>query len=133
MRLKKRVKRNSDGDSYEVPPSSAYLDENNRMKPGNPGRPKKSFRGPQMVRLLREILQQQDGKGRTNGYRVMEALVTKAKKGNVRSIETILNRIDGKLPDRLIQEEDPLTNEQLSEYRREIETAIDRVRRSRGS
>jgi len=63
-----------------------------------PGRPKGSV---SLVAQLRKILQEQYADGTTRGQRVMEVLLKRANDGDIAAIRTVLERIDGKVPDTL--------------------------------
>jgi hypothetical protein len=66
---------------------------------GNPkGRPKKL---PNLNELLKEVLGKEDAKGKTEAQLILEALKTRAKRGDVRAAEVLLDRGYGKVKDNI--------------------------------
>ena len=62
---------------------------------GNPGgRPA----GENLTETLRLLLQVVGADGRTNAEAIAEALIRSAKRGNIKAINTILERTEGKVP-----------------------------------
>jgi hypothetical protein len=92
-----------------------------RYKPGvcgNPGgRPKGAL---SLTKLLREALEKNTingeliPEGKTAGERLIELAIANASKGNAKYFTEIINRIDGKLPDKVeIRDLSKLTDDQL--------------------
>ena len=74
-----------------------------RFQPGQSGNPK--GRPPKNISILtkvKELLEQDAGKGKTNAQLIAEALIELAKdkgaKGNVPVLVELLNRIEGRVP-----------------------------------
>ena len=67
--------------------------------PKGAGRPKGRLG---LISQLRKILAEQDSEGITRGQKVMNAMVGAAQRGDIRHIKEILDRIEGKVPERLV-------------------------------
>lgn len=64
-------------------------------KSGNPrGRPKNT---PELAPCLRALLRQKDETGVTNAAAIADALLKKAKSGDIEAIKVVFDRVDGKL------------------------------------
>ena len=69
-----------------------------RFRPGQSGNPGGRAKGRSLSALLRTQLDADDGEGRTKGDRLAETLVNLALAGNLRAIELVIDRVDGKAP-----------------------------------
>lgn len=74
--------------------------KNTQFKPGQTGNPKGRPKGSSLQRLLKDLLEFET-KGISNGAVIVEQLVKKARGGNLKAIEIVLDRIEGKARQRL--------------------------------
>jgi hypothetical protein len=78
-----------------------------RFRPGVSGNPGGRSKNQSLTALLREIIEQDElgGKKIPGGKRVknlvLEAIIKQALKGDIRHLQEILNRLDGKLTERV--------------------------------
>ncbi len=70
----------------------------NHFKPGNPGRPKGTITS-RLAELLESELPGQDGK--TLADAVARVVVQEAVKGNAKFVQMLMDRVEGKVPDRI--------------------------------
>jgi hypothetical protein len=71
----------------------------NLSKPGMTNNPNGRPKGTGLRQILRKIMEEEDKEtGKTKGERIMEVLEEKAKKGNIRAVEMVIENVDGKLP-----------------------------------
>jgi len=87
---------------------------NTRWKPGQSGNPKGRPKGIRYIsESLRELLDQKDKDGRTNAQLIAEALIEAAKNPNSKMasglIKEILDRTEGKVPDKVEETDTPVT------------------------
>ena len=69
----------------------------NLSKPGMTNNPNGRPKGKSLRQILRKIMEEEvDGK--TRGERIMEVLEKKAKGGNIKAVEMVIENVDGKLP-----------------------------------
>ena len=61
------------------------------------GRPK----GESLTAVLRRVLDEVGKNGKTNAEMIARALVTAAKRGNVKAFSLIADRVDGKVPNKI--------------------------------
>lgn len=95
MVKKKAAKKSASNRGKTAVSKGRIIPEGRRFKPGqsgNPnGRPKKI---PQLDKLLAEVLGE-DEQGRIQALPILKAVALKARKGNVRAAEVLLNRAYG--------------------------------------
>src|SRR4051794_25670331 len=73
-----------------------------RFKPGQSGNPGGRPKGTSLTARLRfRLAQVEPGSGQSYADLLVEALVGEALKGDVQAARTILERVDGKLPDKV--------------------------------
>jgi hypothetical protein len=85
-------------DAQEQQKSNKPWLEQYKFQPGQSGNPGGRRKGSRnLTARLREIVEREAKDGKDYGDLVMEALVKAAKKGDVKAIAIMLDRIDGKL------------------------------------
>ena len=72
-----------------------------KFQPGQSGNPNGRPKGTQALSdNLRSLLAQKTADGRTNGDLIVSKLVEKAQAGEIDALKVILDRVDGKVPER---------------------------------
>jgi Family of unknown function (DUF5681) len=71
-----------------------------QFKPGHTGNPKGRPKGSSLQRLLKDLLEFEAG-GKSSGELIVEQLIKKACRGNLKAIEIVLDRIEGKARQRI--------------------------------
>ena len=109
-----RIRKNAAGKQPRNKADKAKHLKPHRFKPGqsgNPtGRPKGSY---SLVRIMRQMIREpykgpDAKKGETQGHRIIRAAIEQAAKGNNKHLITLLERLEGKVPDRLSVDHNPL-------------------------
>jgi hypothetical protein len=78
-----------------------------RFRPGNCANPGGRPKGPSLTARIRDLLDREELKGKAlaAGKKVAdvlaETIVEKATEGDFRFVELVINRVDGKVPDRV--------------------------------
>lgn len=83
--------RENSGKEYKVGKGRPPL--NTRFKKGQSGNPMGGPRKlPALDKLMAEVLGKEDGKGKTEAQKILEAVIKRAMKGDVKAAEMLLNR-----------------------------------------
>lgn len=83
--------REKSGKDYKVGKNKPPVDT--RWKKGQSGNPIGCPRKlPALDKLMAEVLGKEDGKGKTEAQKILEAVIKRAMKGDVKAAEMLLNR-----------------------------------------
>lgn len=87
---------NRENVGYANPPKSK------RFKPGNNANPKGRPKGTSLTAIIRRVLAEKDPKGKgTKADRLIAMAEARARKGDFRFFKELIDRNDGKVPDRI--------------------------------
>jgi len=99
------LKKGVDKLTKKQSPITHFGDKLKQWKPGESGNPKgRPPKNVSITSLVKEILEQEGAQGKTNAQLIAEAMVTLAKdpnkRGFVPALKEVLERIEGKVPDK---------------------------------